>query len=89
MFHRDSGKLFKAVDAEVKAMKQETEEMEAMMKQSYFEQRGMFKNISMKDYLNVMNLEENQDELKDFDFMPRDRMQFVKILDKEPFVRKQ
>ena len=81
--------FIKSVREEVEEMKVENEDILGQLKDDFFEQKKLFKNISMKDYVNVMKLEENKDELRDFDFIPKDAHSFVRVIDKQHFVNKQ
>lgn len=40
----------------------------------------------MEDYYQILELELNKDEFKDFDFVPKKSDDFVKVLDLQPFL---
>jgi hypothetical protein len=40
----------------------------------------------MSDYNQILDMQVNKDEFKDFDFVPKRSDEFVKVVDMQPFV---
>ena len=78
--------MLTAIGREILLMSDETAQVEAEIKAGFTEDRNLFKNISMEDYNQILELEVNKDEFKDFEFVPKKNDQFVKVLDLQPFM---
>jgi hypothetical protein len=63
--------------------------MELETRETFFEHRELYKHLSIKDYEDVLLLNDNRNELRDFDFLPRWDERFVKEVDTAVFIQKQ
>jgi DNA helicase IV len=69
---------YEAMDSELKLMEKEITNMELETKETFFEHRELYKHLSIHDYEEVLMLNDNRNELRDFNFLPRWDENFVK-----------